>query len=201
MPKADLFAYLAAFVSIILAIALTDMIQSMHRLLKARRRVKWDPLILLLALTIFVLILWQFFGLWGDARFERLTFNGLLALLAVPTLYTFAAFAVLPDSVPEQGLDLQQYYFDNRRYLVILLALGTLGDLVRSVRFGLIHDIFFRVDYLSIFALSFGGGAIALIVIYFSRSWRANLIAIVAQLIVIYIPSSLAYIEPVEHGG
>jgi hypothetical protein len=201
VSKSDLFAYLAAFVSIILAIALTDMIQSMHRLLKARDRVRWDPLILLLALTVFILVLGQFFGLWGDARFKTLTFNGLLALIAVPTVYTFAAFAVLPDEVPANGLDLRQYYFDNRRYLAVLLALGTAGDLIRNVRWGIINDLLMRADFLILSAMSFGGGFIALAVIYRSRSWRANLIAILVQLIVIYIPSSLSRIEPTEQAG
>lgn len=198
MSNSELFAYLAAFVSIILAIALTDMIQSMHRLLKARHKVRWDPLILFLALTVFMILLWQFFGLWGDARYGSLTFHGLIALIAVPTIYTFTAFAVLPDEVPPDGIDLREFYFDNRRYLVVLLALGTLGDLIRNVRYGLINDMLGRTDYLVISAISFGGGFIALAVMYRSSSWRANLIAILAQLIVIYIPSSLAYIEPTE---
>lgn len=198
MSKADLFAYLASFVSIILAIALTDMIHSMHRLLKFRHKVKWDPLILMLALTVFVLVLWQFFGLWGDARYGSLSFNGLLALILVPTIYTFAAFAVLPDEVPPEGIDLRAFYFENRRYLVVLLALATLGDLIRNIRFGIMNDVLWRTDYLVVSAVSFGVGFAALAVMYRSRSWYANLIAIVAQLIVIYIPSSLAHIEPTE---
>ena len=95
MTKVELFAYLAAFVSIVLAVALTDMIHSAHRLFRARQQVKWDPLALLLALNVFILLLWNFFGLWGDAQYDRITFNGLLAMMTVPTLYTFAAFAVL----------------------------------------------------------------------------------------------------------
>jgi hypothetical protein len=194
MSKADLFAYLAAFVSIVLAIALTDMIHSMHRLLRARHRVKWDALILLLALTVLVLVLWQFFGLWGDYRFDRLTFNGLIALMIVPIIYAFAAFAVLPDEVPVEGIDLRQFYFYNRRYLVVLLALATLGDLIRNIRFGFIHDLWGQPDFVAISAFSFGGGAAALAVMYFSKSWRTNFAAIIAQLVVIYLPSSLAFI-------
>lgn len=198
MRESDLFAYLAAFVSIILAIALADMIYSAHRLLKARAKIKWDPLAPLLALTVFMLILWQFFGLVGDARFSSLTFNGLVALIAVPTIYTFAAFASLPDDIPEAGLDLREFHFDNRRYLAVLLALGTLGDLIRNIRFGLINDILFRADFVLISIFSFGGGAIALALIYFSRSWRVQLFAIILQFVAIYVPSAMASINLIE---
>lgn len=196
MARADLFAYLAAFVSIVLAVALTDMIHSAHRLLRARHRVKWDPLTPLLAMNVFILLLWNFFGVWGDARFDRLTFNGLLAMMTVPTLYTFAAFAVLPDEVPEQGLDLRQFHFENRHYSVILLALATLGDLVRSVRFGVAHEMLGNWLFWGMFAFSFGGTSIALMIIYFARGWRVQLLAVLGLLVITYIPSTLSYIEP-----
>jgi len=128
MEKSDLFAYPAAFISIVLAVALTDMIQSTHRLLRARDRVKWDPLTPLLALSVFLGILAMFFSLWGDARFEKLSFYGLVGFMAGPTLTALIAFAVLPDEVPDAGLDLKKFYFDNRRYLVILLALSAITD-------------------------------------------------------------------------
>lgn len=199
MARIDLFAYLAAFVSIVLAVALTDMIQSAHRLLRARHRVKWDPLAPLLAVSVFVLLLWQFFGLWGDARFDRLTFNGLVALVMVPTIYTLAAFAVLPDEVQEQGLDLRQFYFDNRRYVATLLALGTLGDMVRSIRFGATHDVLDKSFFWEMFALSFGGASIALLLIYFARRWGLQLLAVIGFLLVTYIPSAQSYIEPLRN--
>jgi hypothetical protein len=123
MHKSELFAYLAAFVSIVLAVALTDMIQSAHRLIRNRVRVRWDPLTPIFAVSIFLGLLASFFSLWGDARFDRLTYYGLVGLMAAPTVTALAAFAVLPDEVPKGGLDLRQFYFDNRRYLVTLLAL------------------------------------------------------------------------------
>lgn len=131
MTKADLFAYLAGFVTIMLAIALSDMVQSTHRLLRDRARVKWDFLTPLLALWIFLWVLSEFFSLWVDARFDRLTFYGLLGLVAVPTLTSLAAFAALPDEVPAEGLDLQRFYFDNLRLLIFLLALISIGDVGR----------------------------------------------------------------------
>jgi len=44
-----LFEYLAAFITIVLAFALGDLLVSLHRLLRARRKVIWAPLPVLLA--------------------------------------------------------------------------------------------------------------------------------------------------------
>lgn len=140
MQKWDLFAYLSAFVMIVLAIALTDMIQSTHRLLRARARVKWDILTPLLASWVFLWVLSEFFSLWLDARYERINYFALLSLMAVPTVAALTAYAVLPDEVPHQGLDLEQFYFENRRYLVGLLLLFNLSDIGRIVVFAFRYD-------------------------------------------------------------
>lgn len=195
MTKVDLFAYLAAFVSIVLAVALTDMIHSAHRLLRARHQVKWDPLALLLALNVFILLLWNFFGLWGDAQYDRITFNGLLAMMTVPTLYTFAAFAVLPDEVPAHGLDLRKFHFDNRRYIVILLALAAFGDLVRTIHYGATREMLSYPMFWGINAAVFGSTAIAFLVIYFARGWRIQLAAVLSLVVITYVSSLHLSIE------
>ena len=51
----DMFAYLAAFISVVLALALSDLVQSFHRLLRARRRVKWSLTALIAAATVFMM--------------------------------------------------------------------------------------------------------------------------------------------------
>ena len=140
MQKWDLFAYLSAFVTIVLAIALTDMIQSTHRLLRARARVKWDILTPLLAGWVFLWVLSEFFSLWLDARYERINYFGLLSLMAVPTVAALTAYAVLPDEIPEKGMDLETFYFENRRYLVLLLALFNLADIARIVVYAFRYD-------------------------------------------------------------
>ena len=197
MEQSDLFAYLAAFVSIVIAVAVTDMIESAHRLIRAGQRVKWDLLTPLWALSIFLLLLWQFFGLWGDARFDRLTFNGLLALVATPAIYTFAAFAVLPDEVPNGGLDLRQFFFDNRRYVAVLMALAMIGDIIRSLRWLATHPEFDRSVFWQEFTMTFVGSSAALVLVFFARSWWLQLLAAVGFLFVTYWSSMHSYIEPV----
>jgi hypothetical protein len=184
--KSDLFAYLAAFVTIILAIALTDMLQSVHRLVMARSRVKWDVLTPLLAVFIFLGIVSDFFGLWDDARFERLTFYGLLAFMVAPVILTLAAFAVLPDEVPPDGLDLKHFYMERRRYLALLIVLLTATDVVRAVLYAEMHPnlisfVIGRAVPLTI------ATSIALAVMSLSRAWKGQLAAVLTLLVVAHL--------------
>jgi len=119
----DLFAYLAAFVTVILALAVSDWLQSLHRLLRARKRVRWSIVAILAGGLVFLAILEEFFDLWRLAGVERFTYLDLLALLLPPTLLSIAAMTVFPDEVPSEGLDLAEHYMENRRLVYLLLSL------------------------------------------------------------------------------
>jgi len=197
MQKSDLFAYLAAFVSVVLGLALSDMIQSVHRLIRARQRIQWDPLSPLLALAVFLSLLATFFSLWGDARFERLTFYGLVAFMAQPVLQALLAFAVLPDEVPERGLNLKQFYFDNRRYLVLLLVVISILDWIWVWRWATMHHAYTDPTFWWHFLPPATINSLVLAIIYFSKSWRMQLAALIASLLVTQYAFAPWYIETV----
>ena len=183
MQKSEMFQYLTAFVTIVLALALSDIVQSTHRLLRARDRVKWDPLTPLLALSAFLGLLAGFFSLWGDARFDRLSYYGLVAFMAGPTVTALAAFAVLPDEVPAHGVDLRQFYFDNRRYLAVLLALLAIGDVVWTIRWAAMMNALHRADFWWHFAPVATINAALISVMYISKRWRVQLAILIGMLV------------------
>src|SRR5687768_12025454 len=119
-----LFEYLAAFVTILLAIAVGDLANSVHRLLRARRRVIWDPLPLVAALWVLLVLLTMFFAIWGWTDLTNITFYELLWKIAPLFLYFLAASAILPDDVPNEGLNLRLFYLSERRYFLPVLMLG-----------------------------------------------------------------------------
>ena len=127
----DLFAYLAAFVTVVLALAISDLVQSVHRLIGARDRVQWSLTALIAAATVFLAILEEFFGLWRLVGIERFTYLDLLILILPPILLSLAAMAVLPDEVPAGNFDLADYYMANRRLVWLLLGLWVLAIFVR----------------------------------------------------------------------
>lgn len=133
-----LFSYLAAFITIVVAIALGDLAMSLHRLLRARRRVRWGALPLLAALFVLLSLLTLFFELWTLTRLEAISYFALAWMLVPPVLTFLAASAVLPDEVPSEGLDLDAFYFGERRYIWGVLALAFAADIAD----GLVSDNF-----------------------------------------------------------
>jgi hypothetical protein len=118
------FEYLLALVSILIGLAVADLSMSLHRLLRARQRVRWDWLPLAAALLVMLLILefwWVFYSLGTSPTFTR--YGPFLVLAASLVSMFLLASAALPDEVPARGLDLGSYYHDNARYLWSLFAL------------------------------------------------------------------------------
>jgi hypothetical protein len=126
--------YVSAFASIILALAVTDLATSMHRLLRARKRVHWDWLPLAVALLILlgtVQFWWLFFEFWRSS--SQFALGGFLPDFLTLLLLFFIASAALPDEVPAEGLDLEAYYFENRTYfwgLFLLLVVSTTASII-----------------------------------------------------------------------
>jgi hypothetical protein len=127
----DLFAYLAAFVTVVLALAVSDWLQSFHRLLRARKRVRWSAVAILAGFLVFLAIFEEFFDLWRLAGVERFTYVDLLALMVPPIVLSIAAMTVFPDEVPADGLDLAEHYMENRRLVYLLLSLWVFAVFVK----------------------------------------------------------------------
>ena len=128
-----LFGYLSAFVTIVVALAVADLATSLHRLIRARERVRWRLLPLLAAAFIYLSLMTEFFEIWRFTSFTHLSFYGLLFNMSEPLLAFLAAAAVLPDDVPAQGLDLDTFYFHERGYIWGAMFLGLLASTAINV--------------------------------------------------------------------
>ena len=119
------FEYTAAFISILFGLAVADLLTSLHRLLRAGRRVRWDWLLSLVALLALVTILNRWWALyrWLGLH-ETLTLVGFMPRLASLLLLFLVVSAALPDEVPAEGrVDLRGWYEKNRRYFWSLFTL------------------------------------------------------------------------------
>ena len=118
------YTFLLPLVSVLVGLAVTDVAKSLHLLLRARHRVRWDPLPLAAS---FVAVLTTF-NLWwrlassGDPT-PYLTLGGFLPLAAQLLVLFLLNAAALPDAVPEDGLDLRAFYESNARVFWALFAL------------------------------------------------------------------------------
>ena len=193
----DMFAYLAAFVTVVLALAVADMVQSMHRLLRAEARVRWSVIAMISALAVFLAILDEFFALWRLAGVERFAFHELLVLICPPVLLSLAAMTVLPDEVSGEGLDLGEHYMHIRRRLFVLLALWTLAVFVR---FAGLFEAFSGTagttfDALSAFPWQYVLLLALYALLYWSSSRRIQLIGLIAILLLVIQAMSSRTIE------
>lgn len=110
--------------TVILGLALTHIANSLQRLLRAGRRVKWaiEPVLQTLLIVMIVVFVWA--DQW-DSR-DTVSFTVGQSLLQVAKLLAVyvAAAAVLPEP-DEKSVDLQAYYLASRRvtYGALLAAL------------------------------------------------------------------------------
>lgn len=134
------FEYITALVTVVVGLAIADMATSLHRLLRNRRRVRWDWVAPLAALVILV----ELFNLWWSWRsFTGNTLAELAPYFVVLVLLFLTASATLPDEVPEEGLDLGRYFDENRSYfwtlygsyITIWIGMWTLSDIAKGMSF------------------------------------------------------------------
>lgn len=121
----DAFSYLSVLISIILGLAVTQVLQGFRGLMLARSRVRayWPALVwAVLVLVLCVQVWWAMFDLSQRpaARWTFLDFS--LVLLQTVPLYLMAGL-VLPDVDIERGLDLRDHYYAHHRWFFSMLVL------------------------------------------------------------------------------
>src|SRR5690348_13531703 len=129
----DAFSYLSVLISIIIGLAVTQVLQGFRALMLARSRVRtyWPALVwAVLVLVLCVQVWWAMFGLSQRpaARWTFLDFS--LVLLQTVPLYLMAGL-VLPDVESGHGVDLHEHYFAHHRWFFSLLVLLILVSLVK----------------------------------------------------------------------
>lgn len=107
------FEYITVLVSIVVGLAIADIATSLHRLLAAGRRVRWDWI----SPAAAFLVLLELFNLWWKWHgFNGTTLGQVIPYFAVLLLLFLAASASLPDAVPDKQINLRDYFNDKRRY-------------------------------------------------------------------------------------
>lgn len=130
---------ISTLITLICGLMLTDLFASMHRLIRNRRRVQWHWLPLLVSWYVLMIILKNWWGMvfqesdgaWASGW--MFFYYGHLLLL-----FYLVVSAVLPDEIPADGLNLREFYIENRRHFWGLLACVNLLLLI----FPLFHLVF-----------------------------------------------------------
>lgn len=107
--------------SIVLGVAIAFELEHLNKVLRAKN-VKWhwaQP-----AFALFVLLSMISFW-WGTAADVQgsITLGRFLPIMFQLIMLALMAAVSFPDSIPDEGLDLAEYYQENRRYQWILMSL------------------------------------------------------------------------------
>jgi hypothetical protein len=142
-PEVRAFEYALGLFAVLIGLAIADVANSLHRLLRSPAPVRWDPLALLAALYAVCMAVGMWFDLWGVRNFAATRhFFFYLSLVAEFFVLFLLAAASLPDEAAE-GRDLRAHYERNRRYfwaLVALFQLSYLGNGLFFVGTMLLHQ-------------------------------------------------------------
>ena len=121
------FEYTSVMASIIVGLALVDILVSLNRLIRAGGSVRWHWAAPATALLVSLTIIQIWWGLYTP-RDTAMTIGQFLPLLVELVILFLLAAAALPDEIPVGGIDLRIYYDRNGRYFWSLFtaALGWL---------------------------------------------------------------------------
>lgn len=110
--------YILGLFMIVSGLAITHLIGELHHFFMARKRVKWYWVHGLTVFSTFYTIVFSWFVSW--TAFHDVTDGmplwGFLTGFIQLTLLVLMARAVLPENIPDEGIDLQGYYLSIRRY-------------------------------------------------------------------------------------
>jgi hypothetical protein len=109
------FEYTSVLASIIIGLALVDILMSLNRLIRAAGAVRWHwaaPLAALLVVMTIIQIWWSIYR----PQDAPMTIGQFLPLLVELVILFLLAAAALPDDIPAEGVDLRAYYDRNGPY-------------------------------------------------------------------------------------
>ncbi len=121
------FEYGLGLITILVSLALADLVMCFHRLLRNARRVTWDGRVPVAAALVVIEIVRLWFAVWTVRNLAQTgTFSIYLGQFVQVLLLVLLAAASLPDEVGET-CDLRAFYESNRRYFWSVFALYQLS--------------------------------------------------------------------------
>ncbi|GLR46828.1 hypothetical protein [Sphingomonas astaxanthinifaciens] len=128
----DAFAYLSVLLSIILGLAVQQVLQGYRALILSRGRVRFYWVPILWSVLILLMVAQHWWASFGLARHDDWTFPDFLVTLVTSGLIYMSAAIVLPDVPPDAELDLDSHYWRERRALFGLFTVTVASSILRE---------------------------------------------------------------------
>lgn len=123
-PVMDAFAYLSVLISIILGLAVEQVLQGYRALILSRRRIRFYAPPLIWSVLLLLMVAQNWWASFGLARRHEWSF-ALFATILVQTILLYMMTAiVLPPIAPNEEIDLRDHYYrETRAFFGIGIAL------------------------------------------------------------------------------
>ncbi len=119
----DAFSYLSVLISLILGLAITQVLKGVRGLMHARMRIRGYWPTVLWAVLVIVIAVQSWWSMFGLRHHEAWTFLEFSAVLAQTIVTYLLAALVLPDIFGDAHVDLREHYYSHRRWFQSLLAM------------------------------------------------------------------------------
>ncbi len=147
MSKSEIIVMLF---TIVYGLILTDLFASIHKLLRARKIIKWHWLPILSVWYLFLMIVKNWWSLGVPQGSElQMDYSIFIIYSHFLILYYLLVSASLPDEIPHKGVDLKDYYFQNRKYFWGLMVSVTLLSMIIYLTNSLMYN-----SHISMFRIS-----------------------------------------------
>ena len=131
----DRFSFIMALLSIIVGLGLTELLTNIARQIKLRRTIKSYWVQSVLAATIFIALLQQWWEAWGLQRIDDWSFPILLIMLGGPVGLYIIANMLFPEDLNDA--DIEAHYYANARAIWIIAMFTVVTSvLFRPLSFG-----------------------------------------------------------------
>jgi hypothetical protein len=182
----DAFSYLSVLLSIILGLAITQVLQGVGLLLQGRERVRWHWPSMLWMVSLLIIYVQSWWAMFGLRHITAWSF-GAFAVVLLQTIFEYLLAALLmPPAAAE--VDLRAHYFAQRRpffaTLVLVLAVSLAKETILNGVFPLPLNAAFHFGWMTLSAAAMStrrdwfhglaalvafGGLVAYVVLLFTR--------------------------------
>lgn len=183
----DKFSYFVIFYSLILGLALTELLGGFARMVRARALAKLEPQTALVALMTLLYLCATWLDAWDSLKSVTLDFAGMAAPVLLAICYYLAAAVIFPHHEADHER-LADYYQERRPFIMsMMLAASLLENISYRSVFAVNLDQHPAVFWLWLlpYNLAIDGSMLALI---FVRSRSANVVLLALLILLITIP-------------
>lgn len=129
----DAFSYLSVLLSIVLGLAITQILQGFRSLMLARTRLRSYWPCVTWAIILLVIDVQAWWAMYDLNAYPHWSFFGFAVVLAETVPLYLLAGLVFPDVVPGETVDLRRHYFDNHRWFFTMAALLLVISIAKSL--------------------------------------------------------------------